>query len=251
MFEESRRRRGNGGAPAGNRPLSASPRCIPPLHPLSSRRQEGAAPAVGKRWRFATPNQAVAAARERSIRRYLLQLHACLDEDGPRPIIPLSHGDPSSSTCFRTAPEAEEAITVAVRSGEYNGYTSPATSLPARRAVAEYLSCDLPYELCTDDIFLTSGCTQAIEIVMSVFGQPGTNILLPKPGYPKHEAHALFHRMEVRLYKLVPERGWEVDVEAVEALADENTFAIVITNPCGNAYTYEHPSKVGVMAVQS
>ncbi len=121
------------------------------------------------------------------------------------------------------------------------------------RAVAEYLSCDLPYKLCTDDIFLTSGGTQAIEIVMSVFGQPGANILLPKPGYPKHEAHAVFHRMEVRLYDLVPERGWEINVEAVEALADENTVAIVITNPnnpCGNVYTYEHLSKVGMMAVQ-
>ncbi|BAF19493.1 nicotianamine aminotransferase 1-like isoform X1 [Oryza sativa Japonica Group] len=201
----------------------------------------------GKRWRFATPNLAVAAAGERSIQRYLLQLHACLDENGPRPVIPLSHGDPSSSACFRTAPEAEEAVAAAVRSGDYNGYSSPATSLPARRAIAEYLSCDLPYKLCTDDIFLTSGGTQAIEIVMSVFGQPGANILLPKPGYPKHEAHAVFHRMEVRLYDLVPERGWEINVEAVEALADENTVAIVITNPnnpCGNVYTYEHLSKI-------
>ncbi|KAF0922851.1 hypothetical protein E2562_002101 [Oryza meyeriana var. granulata] len=172
-------------------------------------------------------------------------MHACLDEDGPRPIIPLSHGDPSSSAIFRIVPEAEEAITAVIHSGEDNGYTSPATSLPTRRSV-------LP----TDDwIALTevvsSGCTQAIEIVMSVFGQPGANILLPKPGYPKHEAHALFHKMEVRLYNLVPERGWEVDVEAVEALTDENTVAIGITNPCGNVYTYEHLSKVGVMAVQS
>jgi hypothetical protein len=89
----------------------------------------------GKRWRFATPNLAVAAAGERSIQRYLLQLHACLDENGPRPVIPLSHGDPSSSACFRTAPEAEEAVAAAVRSGDYNGYSSPATSLPARRSV--------------------------------------------------------------------------------------------------------------------
>ncbi|KAG2539064.1 hypothetical protein PVAP13_9NG362914 [Panicum virgatum] len=82
---------------------------------------------------------------------------------------------------------------------------------------------------------------------MSVLGQQGFNILLPRPGYPKHEAHAVFHKMEVRHYDLVPERGWEVDLEAVEALADENTVAIVITNPnnpCGTVYTYEHLSKI-------
>ena len=121
------------------------------------------------------------------------------------------------------------------------------------RAVAEYLSRDLPYKLSHDDIFLTCGGTQAIETVMSVFGQPGVNILLPKPGYPKHEAHAVFHRMEVRHYNLVPERGWEVDLEAVEALADENTIAIMITNPnnpCGNVYTHEHLAKVSMVFVQ-
>ncbi|KAE8820334.1 nicotianamine aminotransferase A [Hordeum vulgare] len=182
-------------------------------------------------WRFAAPNPTLAAAGERSIQKALLQVHACLDERGPRPVIPLSHGDPLLLTSFRTAPEAEEALVAAVRSGEYNGYPTPATGLPARRAVAEYLSRDLPYMISHDDIFLTCGGSQAIETVMSVFGQAGVNILLPMPGYPKHEAHAVFHKMEVRHYDLIPERGWEVDLEAVEALADGNTVAIVITNP--------------------
>lgn len=124
-------------------------------------------------------------------------------------------------------------------------------ALPARRAIAEYLSHDLPYKLSHDDIFLTCGGTQAIETVMSVFGQPGVNILLPRPGYPKHEAHAVFHGMEVRHYDLVPERGWEVDLEAVEALADENTVAVVITNPnnpCGSVYKHEHLAKIADIA---
>ncbi|EMS57206.1 Nicotianamine aminotransferase B [Triticum urartu] len=119
------------------------------------------------------------------------------------------------------------------------------------RAVAEYLSRDLPYMISHDDIFLTCGGSQAIETVMSVFGQAGVNILLPMPGYPKHEAHAVFHRTEVRHYGLLPERGWEVDLEAVEALADGNTVAVVITNPnnpCGSVYTYEHLAKIADMA---
>ncbi|XP_048544443.1 nicotianamine aminotransferase 1-like isoform X2 [Triticum urartu] len=202
-------------------------------------------------WRFAAPNPTLAAAGERSIQKALLQVHACLDERGPRPVIALSHGDPSSAPSFRTAPEAEEALVAAVRSGEYNGYPTPATGLPARRAVAEYLSRDLPYMISHDDIFLTCGGSQAIETVMSVFGQAGVNILLPMPGYPKHEAHAVFHRTEVRHYGLLPERGWEVDLEAVEALADGNTVAVVITNPnnpCGSVYTYEHLAKIADMA---
>ncbi|KAL6848494.1 hypothetical protein ACP4OV_021788 [Aristida adscensionis] len=204
-----------------------------------------------KRWRFASPNPSVAAAGEHSIQPYTLAIHGCLDDRGPQPVIPLSQGDPSSSASFRTTPEAVEAVASALRSGELNGYPSVATNLSASRAVADYLSRDLPYKLSPDDIIVTCGCTQAIETVMSVLGQPGVNILLPRPGYPKHEAHAIFHKMEVRHYDLVADKGWEIDLEAVEALADENTIAILITNPnnpCGSVYTYKHLSKIAETA---
>jgi hypothetical protein len=86
-------------------------------------------------WRFASPNQAVAAAGERSVLRYLLDLHGWLDEHGPRPVIPLSVGDPSSCPSFRTAPEAVEAVATALRSGEFDGYPSRDTNLAASRSV--------------------------------------------------------------------------------------------------------------------
>lgn len=89
----------------------------------------------GKRWRFASPNPAVSAAGEKSIQRYMLDLHGCLDERGPRPVIALSHGDPASAPSFRTAPDAVDAVTAALRSGEFNGYPSVATDLSARRLV--------------------------------------------------------------------------------------------------------------------
>jgi tyrosine aminotransferase len=53
--------------------------------------------------------------------------------------------------------------------------------------------------------------------------------------------------MEFRRFNLLPEKGWEVDLDQVEQLADENTVAIVLispNNPCGNVYTYDHLEKV-------
>lgn len=121
-----------------------------------------------------------------------------------------------------------------------------------RSALAEHLSRDLPYDLSSDDIFLTAGGTQAIEVVISVLSQPGTNILLPRPGYPNYEARAAFNNLEVRHFDLIPERGWEVDVDGLESLADENTTAMVLinpNNPCGSVYTYEHLQKVRCLLV--
>ena len=104
----------------------------------------------------------------------------------------------------------------------------------------------MPYTLSPDDVYLTSGCAQAIEIICSVLARPGANILVPRPGYLFYEARAVFNGIEARYFDLLPEKDWEVDTDGVQALADKNTVAIVIINPgnpCGNVYSYEHLAK--------
>lgn len=111
------------------------------------------------------------------------------------------------------------------------------------------MSCDLPHKLSPDDIYLTVGANHAIEVILAVLGRPGANILLPKPGYPFYEVRAAFSNVEVRHYNLLPEKGWEVDVNGVEALADGNTIAMVVINPgnpCGSVYSHAHLQKVTV-----
>ncbi|MQL83797.1 hypothetical protein Taro_016283 [Colocasia esculenta] len=201
-------------------------------------------------FRFA-PRDLLVYASSSSIRGVLERLLSLLDPNDARPVIPLAHGDPSAFPCFRTTPVAEEAIVSAVRSGEHNRY-APTVGLPsARRAVAEYLSRDVPYKVSPDDIFLTAGCCQAIGVVLSVLGRPGSNILLPRPGYPFYEGRAAFDGLEVRHFDLLPDKGWEVDLDAVEALADENTTALVVINPgnpTGSVLSYEHLKRVAETA---
>ncbi|RRT83270.1 hypothetical protein B296_00018097, partial [Ensete ventricosum] len=100
--------------------------------------------------------------------------------------------------------------------------------------------------LSPDDVYLTNGCAQAIEIVVSILARPGANILLPRPGYQFYAARAAYNGVEVRYFNLLPESKWEVDLDGLEALADENTVAMVIVNPgnpCGNTFTYQHLAK--------
>ncbi|KAK3043394.1 hypothetical protein RJ639_002696 [Escallonia herrerae] len=203
-----------------------------------------------KKWGF-RGNQNLGTASAITIRGVLNMLMENLNKDDPRPTIPLGHGDPSAFPCFRTTHLAEDAISDSVRSAKFNGYAPTVGVLPARRAIAEYLSTDLPQKLSPDDIYLTIGCTQAIEVILTVLARPNANILLPRPGFPFYEARAAYSHLEVRHFELLPEKGWEVDLEAVEALADENTVAIVVINPgnpCGNVFTYEHLKKIAETA---
>lgn len=202
------------------------------------------------RWNF-KENENLLAASGISIRGVLNKLMQSLDPSDTRPVIPLGHGDPSAFPCFRTTPVAVDAISDSVRSAKFNGYSSTVGILPARKAVAEYLSQDLPNKLSPDDVYLTIGCTQAIEVILNVLARPTANILLPRPGFPYYEARAVFSNLEMRHFDLLPESEWEVDLNAVESLADENTVAIVIINPgnpCGNVYTCQHLKEVAEMA---
>ncbi|AQK59164.1 nicotianamine aminotransferase1 [Zea mays] len=204
-------------------------------------------------WRFARAAKegALAVAGDKmSIRAARFKISASVDGRDPRPVLPLAHGDPSVFPAFRTAAEAEDAVAAALRTGKFNCYPAGVGLPEARRALAEHLSSDLPYKLSTDDIFLTAGGTQAIEVVVSVLAQPGANILLPRPGYPNYEARAGLHNLQVRHFDLIPERGWEIDIDSLESIADKNTTAMVIinpNNPCGSVYTREHLAKAWLL----
>ncbi|CAM8958803.1 unnamed protein product [Rhodiola kirilowii] len=188
-----------------------------------------------------------------TVRTVRFMLMANIDESDKRLTIPLAHGDPSSFPCFQTARAAEDAVVDAVRSAKFNGYSSSTGLLQARRAVAEHFCKELPYALTPEDVYLTVGCTQAIEITLRTLQalRPGANILLPRPGYPYYEVCAGHIKLDVKHYNLVPEKGWEVDLNMVESLADENTMAIVLINPCnpcGNVFTSQHLKKVAELA---
>ncbi|KAJ7981775.1 Tyrosine aminotransferase [Quillaja saponaria] len=186
-----------------------------------------------------------------TIKGILSLLMQSIDDNNDKKVISLGIGDPSVYTSFRPPHVAEEAAIDAIQSEKFNGYAPTVGLLQTRRAIADYLSHDLPYKLSSDDVFVTSGCTQAIDVSLEMLAHPGANILLPRPGFPIYELCASFRHLEVRYYGLLPEKGWEVDLDSVESLADQNTVALVIINPgnpCGNVYTYLHLEKIAETA---
>ncbi|KAL5989467.1 zinc-finger protein [Asimina triloba] len=203
-----------------------------------------------QRWNL-RPSAKLASPSQITIRAILDTVMSNIDGLDGRRSIPLGHGDPTAFPCFRTASVAEDAVISAVRSSNYNCYSPSVGTLPARKAIAEYLSHDLPRKVFPEDVFVTLGCIQAIEITMAVLAYPGANILLPRPGFPLYEARAAFCGIEIRHFDLLPDRGWEVDLDAVENLADENTVGIVIINPgnpCGSVFSYQHLAKIAETA---
>lgn len=93
-----------------------------------------------KEWKF-KGNSDLKTASAFSIKRVIDDVKTNLNQSDDRPVVPLSIGDPSSFSCFRTTQVAEDAVVDALRSGKFNGHAPKGGLLQAKRY--SFISCYL------------------------------------------------------------------------------------------------------------
>ncbi len=101
------------------------------------------------------------------------------------------------------------------------------------------------------DIFVTTGASEAIEICLTALLNPGENILTPAPGYPLYTAVIAKLQAEENPYYLDEENGWQPDIADMESKINDKTRAIVLinpNNPTGALYTKETLQQVIALA---
>lgn len=157
-------------------------------------------------------------------------------------MISLSIGDPTIFGNMKTHEEINSAIVRSLQSYKYNGYAPSVGYVEARAAVAKFLSKPAaPLE--AKDVILACGCSGAIEMAICVLANPGDNILIPRPGFSLYKTIAHSVGIECRLYDLLPDKSWEVNLDHMRSLIDSKTAAIVVnspSNPCGSVYSAQH-----------
>ena len=123
---------------------------------------------------------------------------------------------------------AMDEVAGAFSTSAHNGYTASAGSATARAAVAMRYSLPDRPPLRTEDVFMTVGCSEALSHSFAAMAVEGANILLPRPGFPLYETLCHRHGLGYKFYDLDDESGWEVKIDDVRRLRDENTVAIVV-----------------------
>lgn len=151
-------------------------------------------------------------------------------------------GDPTVFGNLKAADETINALRDAIDECKHNGYAHSAGTIVAREAVCKYVA---PHQgpLTPDDVILCSGCSSSLDLCITAIANPGQNILIPRPGFSIYRTLAISHDIEVRSYNLLPDKQWQIDLKQMEELIDENTAAVVLTNPsnpCGSVFSKEH-----------
>ena len=146
-------------------------------------------------------------------------------------------GDPLKFD-FATPPHLVEAVIRALRDGG-NGYAPSAGLLPARTAVAEDARRHGMTRVTPQDVFITAGVSEAIDLLLTATLEPGDEVLLPCPGYPLYDAIAA--RLQAKAVHYFPDeaRGWDIDPSDIASRVTERTRALVLcspNNPTGTVY---------------
>ncbi|RUP51824.1 hypothetical protein BC936DRAFT_145490 [Jimgerdemannia flammicorona] len=172
--------------------------------------------------------------------------HMKIAPNKDKEMISLSIGDPTIYGNFDIDEFANEAMIKVIKSKRSNGYPPSFGYQHARASIAaKYTIPTAP--LTANDVIIGSGASDALNICITGLCDSGTNILLPRPGFPLYETLATSKGIEVRYYNLLPEKNWEVDLGHLESLVDDKTSCILVnnpSNPCGSVYTRPHLEQI-------
>lgn len=102
---------------------------------------------------------------------------------------------------------------------------------PAREAVVMQQQNRGVLGITADEVFIGNGVSELIDLSLRALLNPGDEVLVPSPDYPLWSAAVALNGGKARHYACPPESGFMPDLEAMAALVNERTRAIVVINP--------------------
>jgi aspartate aminotransferase len=143
-----------------------------------------------------------------------------------RDIINLGIGQPD----FKTPPHVVEAGIKALRDG-HHGYT-PSPGIPAlREAVAADIARNRGVDVDPDRVVVVPGGKVTMFFAILMFGEAGTEILYPNPGFPIYESVIEFSGARAVPVPLLEEKDFSFDADTVLSLLNERSRLLIINSP--------------------
>eukprot|EP00984_Skeletonema_dohrnii_P031476 scaffold24019_cov159-Skeletonema_dohrnii-CCMP3373.AAC.1 len=182
--------------------------------------------------------------------------------------ISLALGDPTAYGNIPPCPVIISAITDALQApGMAAGYVNAVGTAEARHAIHKYhypntnntnlddREADSNIVVTSpDDVIVANGASGALELGLTALLDEDSVLLVPRPGFPLYQVIAESHGARVVHYDLLPNQGWECDLDHIDRIISEEeenahdvstkvVRGIVVnnpSNPTGAVYSEEH-----------
>ena len=157
-------------------------------------------------------------------------------------VINLGIGQPD----FPTPPNIVESAIKALKDG-HHGYTSSNGILELREAIASDFFKRNNVNIDPSDILVTPGGKAIIFYTLLMFGQPGTEIITPDPGFIAYRSMIDYTGAKVVPLPHRMENNFSFDAEELLSLITDKTRLIILNspaNPTGGVVPYEELKKL-------
>ena len=126
---------------------------------------------------------------------------------------------------------------------------APSPGVPALiEAIRDYYAA-LDMHFAAEDILITNGGSEALQIAMNCILDDGDEILIPEPFYPNYNTFVSVTGGVIRPIPTTPEEGYRyADRARIEPLINEHTRAILVTNPGNPTGVVLSPEEMRLMA---
>jgi len=148
-----------------------------------------------------------------------------LEKQGKK-IIHLSLGQPD----FKTPNHIVDATVKALKEG-HHGYVLPKGIPECREAVSRKIKKLYNAKIDPERIVIMPGGKPTMYYAISLFGEPGAEIIYPDPGFPIYESMINYTGAKAIPINLLENKNFTLDPEKILSLINSKTKLLILNNP--------------------
>ena len=131
---------------------------------------------------------------------------------------------------FKSPQHAVNAAIKALKEG-HHGYTLPNGIIECREAVSKKIKKLYNSDIDPSRIIIMPGGKPTMHCAISFFGEPGSEIIYPNPGFPIYESMINYTGAKAIPYDLTEKSDFSINPNKILSLISKKTRLLIINNP--------------------
>jgi aspartate/methionine/tyrosine aminotransferase len=165
-----------------------------------------------------------------------------LEEEG-KEIIHLSLGQPD----FKTPGHIVDDTIKALNEG-LHGYVLPNGTIECREAVSRKINNLYNADINPERIVIMPGGKPTMYYAITLFGEPGAEIIYPDPGFPIYESMINYTGAKAIPINMLENKDFSINPEKILSLINNNTRLIILNNPNNPTGSFTEKNKIDQLA---
>ena len=164
-------------------------------------------------------------------------------ENGGKEIIHLSLGQPD----FKTPKHIVDAAKKALDDG-HHGYVLPNGIIECRKAVTRKIKNLYNADIDPERVIIMPGGKPTMYYAITLFGEPGSEIIHPDPGFPIYESMINYTGAKAVPINILENKDFSINPQKILSLINDKTRLIILNNPNNPTGGFTDKNKIDQLA---